>query len=679
MEKAKMTIQKNNKGKLWGTLIFDDGKSMPIPAGIALDITYNDLECEVERKGGGVVRITIGGRMIYPGSGVSPASNALKSNNYNPNNNYNNTRRRNDYRNQSINNRHYQASNVTKGNEMKNQIAAKAPYNFVPLNKTVLTAELPPGQTQYFKERHTGYLQCELVTKTPLYIRDTLDKGQIAANVESKDNPDFFGPGGKIRIPGSSLRGMVRNLVEVLSWGKFVNHEDKRLFYRDVASGGSLNDEYIVNMSPGADENRIYNFKAGYLKKRGLYYYIIPACVENGKQYCQIQPRRTDNFFTFEKRADNKYLVISGNIPGKKRDWVINAPNTMVTPIQLESIDVEEYKLDVNRNNNCDLLKKLEKGLEKLLPCFYVEWLDDTGKKRISFGHTGYFRLAYKKSIGDHVPENLKTDNLDIPEAIFGAIGQKMAFASRVFFEDAKLVEGQEDIFEQVGYHKVLGTPKPTTFQHYLTQRPGATKDNLCHWNSDHSVIRGYKYYWHKNYNWKEEEKINSKMQSVIKPIKSEIRFTFKIRFENLTDIELGVLLTAIELPKGCCHKLGMGKPLGMGSVTITTKLFLSDRTQRYSRLFNNGNWDLAETNYPTGEYQTKFSQYILANIPPEERGEAVDVWETTRGVQLRTMLDWNNVNIPGWNDKTRYMLIKARQNEFKNRPVLLEPSAYIK
>jgi hypothetical protein len=96
-------------------------------------------------------------------------------------------------------------------------------------------------------------------------------------------------------------------------------------------------------------------------------------------------------------------------------------------------------------------------------------------------------------------------------------------------------------------------------------------------------------------------------------------------------------------------------------------------------RLFNNGNWNLAETIYPTSEYQAKFNQYILASIQPEERGEAADVWETKRGIQLRTMLDWNNVYIPGWNDKTRYMLIKARQNEFKNRSVLLEPSAYIK
>jgi hypothetical protein len=68
-------------------------------------------------------------------------------------------------------------------------------------------------------------------------------------------------------------------------------------------------------------------------------------------------------------------------------------------------------------------------------------------------------------------------------------------------------------------------------------------------------------------------------------------------------------------------------------------------------------------------------------NIRPKERGEAVDIWGTPRGIELRTMLDWNNVKIPDWVDKIRYMLLQnqARQNEFKSRPVLAEPSDYIK
>jgi hypothetical protein len=348
---------------------------------------------------------------------------------------------------------------------------AKAPYNFVSLNQSVITAESPLGQTQYYKDRHTGYLQCELVTKTPLYIRDTLDEGQIAAGVGSKDNPDFFGPGGKIRIPGSSLRGMIRNLVEVLSWGNFKNFDDKQLFYRGLADTSNLRKEYQQNMTTPTGkpkERAAYNFKAGYLGRDGLKYYILPAQEVKGNTFFQVKKRNKTEEFVVEKKIDGKYLVISGKINGKEHDWLINPPveNSCENRINIKDIDVEAYKNDDNRDERADLIKQIQK--DKLVPCFYVRWFEQDKSERISFGHTGYFRLAYKKSIGDHVPENLKTDSIDIPESLFGAIRQKRAFASRVFFEDAQLVAGQKNVFEQKEYHEVLEKPKPTTFQHYL-------------------------------------------------------------------------------------------------------------------------------------------------------------------------------------------------------------------
>jgi len=45
--------------------------------------------------------------------------------------------------------------------------------------------------------------------------------------------------------------------------------------------------------------------------------------------------------------------------------------------------------------------------------------------------------------------------------------------------------------------------------------------------------------------------------------------FTFNVRFTNLSDYELGMLLFALKLEDGVCHKLGYGKPYGMGSVKI--------------------------------------------------------------------------------------------------------------
>ena len=38
--------------------------------------------------------------------------------------------------------------------------------------------------------------------------------------------------------------------------------------------------------------------------------------------------------------------------------------------------------------------------------------------------------------------------------------------------------------------------------------------------------------------------------------------------------------------------KLGMGKPYGLGSIAITSEVFLTDRKVRYSDLFNADGWN---------------------------------------------------------------------------------------
>ncbi len=54
---------------------------------------------------------------------------------------------------------------------------------------------------------------------------------------------------------------------------------------------------------------------------------------------------------------------------------------------------------------------------------------------RVSFGHTPMFRLAYEKTIGDHVPcELLESEEVDFAEAIFGNM---KIHSSRVFFGDS--------------------------------------------------------------------------------------------------------------------------------------------------------------------------------------------------------------------------------------------------
>ncbi|MCL4440398.1 MAG: TIGR03986 family CRISPR-associated RAMP protein [Firmicutes bacterium] len=497
---------------------------------------------------------------------------------------------------------------------------------------------------------------------------------------------------------------MVRNLVEIASWSKFNFFDDKVLYYRRLADTSSLGKEYQNNMAPYDRQKKssVYKFNAGYLAKDGFKYLIVPAKKENGKQFMQLKKKNSDEFVV-EKRQDGKYLVISGKMEGKKHDWLINEPDLKAEKIPVPKEDIRAYENDDNRyvdkKNKDDFMKKdgnllrlLNIGLEKLVPCFYVLWKDTSGRERVSFGHTGYFRLAYKKSVGDHIPEHISKANLiDMTDAIFG---KEAEFAGRVFFEDAVLVPGHNNIYMDEVSPKILSGPKATTFQHYLEQKTSNVK-TLSHWNSPDADIRGNKMYWHKNINdnelsWREEVVNPDTQHTVIRPVRPLLKFVGRIRFENLSEEELGALLFVLALPGNHYHKLGMGKPLGLGSVKITPKLIITSRLERYLKLFSGEGWALAEKPGVIDAFITQFEQYIMEHLRhsnSNDLGNAKTLWDTERLRQLKCMLDWQNTVIPGWSEKTRYMEIEhpnpqarnGTENEYKNRPVLPDPEKVVK
>lgn len=577
---------------------------------------------------------------------------------------------------------------------------ARAPYNFVPLNKLVIEAEIPPNQDCYYPDpRITGHIDCALETLTPLYVRDTLtqqelkQKEQIEKAGKRYNNPEFFSPGKRLRIPGSSLRGMIRTLVEIATWSKFQFFEDKGLYYRGLADKSNLRNEYQKNMS-SFDKNAkksIYKMSAGYLKNIRFQYYIIPAESKNGKQFEQILTAKAKTIlegkglnysdFSAFKLDNGEHLVISGGMNNKKHDWIIfKKINSESSKILISDIDIENYEGDINRTDKANLLNKL-KSFPDGIPCFYIQWKDEIGNNHVSFGHTGMFRLAYTKSIGEHIPENLKNEKIiDLTEAIFGKVTEKnkQFFSSRVFFEDAVLINQNENPILEEAIPETLSSPKPTTFQHYLEQESNNIK-NLKNYNSNNTKIRGNKLYWHKSgAQWKNHNEFNENIDTKIKPVKPNTNFIFRIRYENLSQIELGALLFVLKLPDRCAHKLGMGKPLGLGSVKIKPELSISDRKKRYSSLFENKAWTLSEIKKSEAEIDNlinSFQKYILGEIG-EESENAPSLWETSRLKKLKLLLDVEIGKKLEQESKIRYMSIEP--NEFKDRKVLATPENLI-
>lgn len=673
LEKGKLTNISINNGVVTGTIELDNKEKIAVPPGFRLDWSMKGKIFQIQREKGKIVKILIDGKEL-----TQAGINAPK-NNYRPNNKPKYPQ--NHQKDKSV-------GGEKKGINNYGHMAT-APYNFVALNNVVLDeTEGKYGKLDTYGELN-GYIDLEIETITPTYIRNTSPlQGQ-----DSEHEAKFFSPGESLKIPGSSLRGMIRTLVEIVSYGKFVNFEDRLLYYRGLADKcKAFRNEYQANMAPFDFKTKksAYMFEAGFLVREGFKHFIIPAQKINGKQFTNVRKKNSQDEFKYERQSDGKYLVVSGKMQGKKNDWLINEPDYNAPRLTIPSKDIEAYEKDENRfaddkdkkpdasRRDGNLLRMLKCSDDKMVPCFYVRWKDSEGKDRISFGHTGYFRLAYKYSIGDHVPKVLRQKEVvDMNEAIFGKEGQ---FASRVFFEDAVLVSKKEDVLMETVSPKILASPKPTTFQHYLEQKvTDITK--LSHWNSQGVPIRGYKLYWHKNpeetgkFGWSEGKIIKDTQHTTITPIKSGSRFNGRIRFENLTAVELGALLFTISFPPDHYHKLGMAKSLGLGSVKITSSLKIIDRLQRYKGLFSDATWGTGIKETEIQSYIGMFEKHIIDNLKSKGalESEVRSLWEIPRLKGLKAMLSWAKTKSENWTESTSYM--EFGRDTFPQRRVLPGPT----
>ncbi|NBD95300.1 MAG: TIGR03986 family CRISPR-associated RAMP protein [Gammaproteobacteria bacterium] len=159
------------------------------------------------------------------------------------------------------------------------------------------------------------------------------------------------------------------------------------------------------------------------------------------------------------------------------------------------------------------------------------------------------------------------------------------ALAGRVWVHDAySMSESQVDeslLMEEIKL-QILASPKPPSPSMYFhaqsdPQRPIRKSDLAAGWSE--IVPRGRKIYIPhrgagnevvKAYASQAPEGDKSDNQRVrVRPIKHNEEFLFSIDFENLRSEELGLLLRAISPAGGFLHRLGVGKPLGMGSVSV--------------------------------------------------------------------------------------------------------------
>ena len=504
-----------------------------------------------------------------------------------------------------------------------------APYNFIPFAKTPLRRyespnDLPPHGI-WDRELLSGEIRLTVTARTPVYIGN----GKKEQDGEPADAPkeDFFrGADGSYAIPGSSLRGLVRENMQILGFGLLrpdEDFQDYRLLYRRIADakgtlGKELRDIYSKALKKVEDGKEVKNVSPGILSFDGETYRITaldrfftlkrerspakewleeltkakstskpwePWAFSEKVWFSSTDGKTVDGLSSEECEGYQRaYIMSPGPINKGKKNSLNNlylfplpddsaqAPDGFV----LKDEEIISYKEDYKfRENQLRGLKTAEnheafwalpeEGEEK--PVFYSEI-----GGQIAFGMTKSPRIPYLHSILEGLPKSYRdaieeTLFIDYPYAILGYAGQNAAYSSRVSFGDLKV---NQKTAQPDSFYLTLAEPKISFFPGYVQEGK--------HYNTDGFQFSGYKQYWLK----KEErtEAVQSNFTSEMHPLPIETSFSGAICYRNMHPDELGLLLWCLVLEKGCFQNIGRGKPYGYGLVEIKIDSLLELRPQ---------------------------------------------------------------------------------------------------
>jgi CRISPR-associated protein (TIGR03986 family) len=226
--------------------------------------------------------------------------------------------------------------------------------------------------------------------------------------------------------------------------------------------------------------------------------------------------------------------------------------------------------------------------------------------------HTAHsFFSSFANRDGEHLPFSDQRKTISLVEQILGftedrppaekgdeeALGEErnpgLAYASRIRFADALLHESTDagKVLEQEQVLlKILSSPKPPCPNLYFRKRGASGHSLKSHLSVATHLPQGRKHYLHAKVEegtqpWKTRKKPEKPDQNnCVQPIRAGQSFYFHIDFDNLSRLELGLLLFSLAPTASFHHKVGMGKPLGLGSVKLTAvAVLLVNRGQRYT------------------------------------------------------------------------------------------------
>ena len=502
-------------------------------------------------------------------------------------------------------------------------MSTHAPYNFVPfaehpIRRYQSPADLP-AHGDWDPELLSGEIRLTITAKTPIFI----------GNGEKKQKADFFRTvEGKYAIPGSTLRGLVRENMQILGLGairKGEDYQDYSLLYREFASkrkslAGRLKQDYerdvfeTVKNAKGENERRTRCYP-GFLCKRKDTYYILPA----KRNY-----RRIRRDLPFVKAWLEEITIIMNaqlqerrqggekNVPKQFDGWAFSAKVWFQCSddgyvSSLTSTEAEGYSegwvlcpgpMNVGTNRSQIHLYLFEKGDEEAIPLSeedIIAYREDYSARVNTLGRYGgietdrmFWALPEENEekpvfyilglSGRNVFGMTKMLRVPYHYTISDGIPADHATVDNCFLDYTNAIlgfaEDTQAYRSRVSFGDFVRTNNAGQEQLFYTQLgepklsfyPGYAKDGM-NYNTLGFQFRGFKQYWLQPVQKKEVSE--SSFTTEMKPLNAGSAFSGSIHFRNLHPDELGLLLWCLVLDPDCQQNIGRGKPYGYGRVEI--------------------------------------------------------------------------------------------------------------
>jgi len=462
-----------------------------------------------------------------------------------------------------------------------------APYNFVPLNRRIYIPSWSEKISQDipFSDSEDGYIKISFTNTTPILISG----GGRPISCTTPDGRKRF------LIPASSLKGMVRSVMEIMTFSKFDkdSYNEAHFGYRDFGGRTTTDNNRYINILQN-------NVRCGWLRyNKDMDKYVLEPCVgfdtiEIEQLYRYGYAASGDAIEKFERlgcaypEINGMQLVCTGHINGKRHEYLFGEKTGKEKIIGddvanvFESVNQASTYFDPERINSYKY--RLDRNEE--VPVFFQE--DENGNiTRLGFARM--FRIAYEHSISDGIKQENRHGK-DLCQCIFGYTSKEKSLRGRVQFSHA--FSGYTPNDNELNYVKgVLGTPRASFFPFYLNQ----TRGQLANYNSDNIEIAGRKRYpIHSDTYITELPAGNNNENVTIKMyiLPANNTFTTEIAIHNLRKVEIGAILSALTFHNtpDTFYNIGMAKGYGYGKLKITEIELtgLSMKKEEYMKFFEN-------------------------------------------------------------------------------------------